>query len=192
MDHSPEGTANVTATPRPCHRWQRRSIQWGSAALFMAVVGFLIVVVLPNLSGNRTLVILSGSMEPTIHMGAAAVMKPVPSGDLQVGDVIAYTPNTKGTIPIVHRIVEITDRDGQRYYRTRGDANAGADANAFTLPATAWRLWYNIPVAGYVVAFASSRIGTLALILVPAALLTLLKIGDWRKGRRLAPPPHAP
>jgi signal peptidase len=108
-----------------------------------------------------------------------------------VGDVIAYTPNAKGAIPIVHRIVNISEQNGARYYQTRGDANETADVNEFTLPATAWRLWYNIPAAGYVVAFASSRIGTLTLIIVPAALLGLMKLGDWRKGRRSAQPQPA-
>jgi signal peptidase I len=182
----------ATTRSRPAHRQLRKIMKWGSLSIFVVVVGLLVAVVLPTLLGDRTIVIISGSMEPTIHMGAAAVLKPVASSDLQVGDVVAYTPNSKGAISIVHRIVNISERDGVRFYRTRGDANPSADVNEFTLPATAWRMWYNLPMAGYVVAFASSRWGILLLIVVPAALLSWMKAADWRKSRALQPQPAPP
>ncbi len=180
-----ESHADVS-TGQPVRQPQHRLVKWSGIGLFIVVIGFLVAVVLPTLLGNRTLVIISGSMEPTIPMGAAAVMRPVPSSALQVGDVIAYTPNAAGAIPIVHRIVNISEQNGVRYYQTRGDANQTPDAHEFTLPSTAWRLWYDLPVAGYVVAFASSRLGTLLLIVIPAVLLVWLKIGDWRKSHRVA------
>ena len=85
-------------------------MKWSAAALFVVVIGLLAAVVLPPLVGGRTLVIISGSMEPTIHLGAAAVLRSVPSSELRVGDVIAYTPPSAGAIPIVHRIASITER----------------------------------------------------------------------------------
>ncbi len=171
------------------HRMQRRIIKGIVTSLFVLVIGLLIAIVLPTLLGDRTLVIISGSMEPTIHTGAAAVLQPVPSSNLQLGDVVAHTPGTPGAVPIVHRIISITTRNGVRFYQTKGDANRSADADEFTLPTTAWRLWYNIPLAGYVVAFASSRLGIITLIVVPIVLLSLMKLSDWRKGRRTPPEP---
>jgi signal peptidase I len=166
-------------------------VKWGAASLFIVVLGLLAAVMLPPLVGGRTLVIISGSMEPAIPVGAAVVLRQVPVGDLQVGDVIAYTPASAGAIPIVHRIVDITERDGQRYFTMRGDANQSADNKAVTLPATAWRVWYNIPAAGYVINFASRPFGTFMFIIVPAVVLAALKLVEWRKSRRALQPQPA-
>ena len=159
-------------------------MKWGAAALFIVVIGLLAAVVLPPLVGGRTLVIISGSMEPTIHIGAAAVLRSVPSSELHVGDVIAYTPASAGAIPIVHRIAAITEQNGQRTFTTKGDANQTADVNTLTLPAKAWTVSYNIPVAGYVVNFASRPIGIFTFIFIPVVVLAALKLVEWRKSRR--------
>jgi signal peptidase I len=177
----------MNTTPSTSSRQPVKFLKWGAATLFIVVLGLLAAVALPPLVGGRTLVIISGSMEPAIHMGAAAVLRSVPSSDLQVGDVIAYTPASAGAIPIVHRIVDITERAGQRTFTTKGDANATADVNTFTLPAKAWRVSYNIPAAGYVVNFASRPFGMFLFIVIPALILAGLKWAEWRKSRRALP-----
>jgi signal peptidase I len=175
----------MNTTPSTSTRRLVKFMKWSAAALFVVVIGLLASVVLPPLVGGRTLVIISGSMEPTIHLGAAAVLRSVPSSELHVGDVIAYTPPSAGAIPIVHRIVEITERDGQRTFTMKGDANQTADANAITLPAKAWTVSYNIPVAGYAVNFASRPIGIFTFIIIPVVVLAALKLAEWRKSRAL-------
>jgi signal peptidase I len=174
----------MNKTPAAAPHRLYKFLKWGAAIPFIVILGLLAAVVAPPLVGGRTLVIVSGSMEPAIHMGAAAVLRSVPSRELQVGDIVAYTPPASGAIPIVHRIVEITERDGQRYFTTRGDANPSADVKAFTLPARAWRVSYNIPVAGYVVNFASRPFGILVFIFIPVVLLAGLKLAEWRRSRR--------
>jgi signal peptidase I len=178
----------MNTTPTPSARKLVQFLKWGAIALFILVIGLLASVVLPPLVGGRTLVIISGSMEPTIHIGAAAVLRSVPASDLRVGDVIARTPASAGAIPIVHRIAEITERDGQRVYITKGDANQTADNEAFTLPAKAWLVSYNIPVAGYVVNFISRPFGLFLFIIIPALLLVVLKVAEWCKSRRMSQP----
>ncbi len=91
---------------------------------------------------------------------------------------------------MVHRITSIREKDGQRVFTTRGDANRTGDVAEITLPQTAWRVWYDVPAAGYVISFATSRAGILLMILVPAAGLALYSGADWLKrilgGRRLS------
>ena len=180
----------MTTTPSTPTRRLLKFMKWSAAALFVVVIGLLATVVLPPLVGGRTLVIISGSMEPTIHVGAAAVLRSVPSSELHVGDVIAYTPASAGAIPIVHRIAAITEQNGQRTFTMKGDANKTADVNTFTLPAKAWTVSYNIPVAGYIVNFASRPIGIFTFIVIPAMLLAGLKFAEWRKSRRLKAQPE--
>jgi signal peptidase I len=151
------------------------------AALFLIITG---VAVFPQLAGNRTLTIMTGSMEPIVHVGSAAIVKPVPSQNLRVGDIIAFVPGP-GALTIVHRIVDIKVKDGVRYFTTRGDANPTQDANELTLPPTAWVLWYSLPWVGYLMSFGSSTLGFTLLIVAPGMLLLGLSAIDGIKKIRL-------
>jgi len=166
--------------------WIWRAFNWalfGVAAILLVLVA---AAVLPVFMGNRTLVILSGSMDPSIPIGAAITAQPVASQDLQIGDVIVFSRDADSQVPIVHRIVDIRDEDGRLHYTTRGDANGSADMTEITLPATAWRVGYNVPLAGYVIAFAASPPGILSMILIPFAGLIALAASDRLKKERLA------
>ena len=92
------------------------------------------------LAGYDRYVITGGSMGDTIERGSVVWAKAVPVADLQVGDVITYTP-PRGAGPeglVTHRIVAIRrDRDGRREFRTKGDANAQVDPWTFNLDAAA-------------------------------------------------------
>jgi signal peptidase I len=151
-------------------------VRWfvfGLTALFLLFVGSA---TFPMVIGGRTFVIVSGSMEPSIPKGAAAIALPVSSRDLSVGDVIVYSPSPQAALPIVHRIVKIDERGAVRRFTTRGDANQTADATEFSLSATAWRVWYNVPVAGYLISFAAKPMGTLAAIVFPRVSLLALNL----------------
>lgn len=67
----------------------------------------------------------SGSMMPQINRGDAVIIHKVKDRkQLKVGDIIAYSHDTK---TIIHRVVEIEKQDGKVYYRTKGDANNSRD-----------------------------------------------------------------
>lgn len=162
-----------------------KGLKWlgvGFAWMFFVLAAILFftiaTAVFPIFSGSRTLVVLSGSMEPTIHIGAAAIVEPIASQDLQVGDVIAYTPNPAAPLPIIHRIVNIEARNGVLYYTTRGDSNDAPDVAEFALPPTAWRVQYTIPLVGYIVSYASGPLGNALLIFIPILGLVALGIVD--------------
>ena len=168
----------------PMTRRMVRPVLTGAGySLIVGVLCVLAAAILPMFFGRRTLVILSGSMAPAIPAGSAVVVSPVPSARLVVGDVIAYAPDG-AKIPIVHRIVSIRQADGAHHSVTRGDANGSDDPAEFTLPETAWRVWYSVPLAGYMIAFASSRAGMVMLVVVPALLLGLLQAVEWLKTHR--------
>lgn len=42
---------------------------------------------------------------------------------LKIGDIIAFNSGTKGT-PVIHRIINIQEKDGKRIFTTMGDNNA--------------------------------------------------------------------
>lgn len=152
-----------------------------------ALVLFLVALfsVLPMFFGNRTLVILSGSMEPTIPTGGIVLAQPVPSRSLEIGDIIVYSPGAESQIPIVHRIISISERRGTRYYTTRGDANPSADVAEVALPATAWRVTFSAPLVGYLIAWAASPPGIFLLIVLPLIGLVILTAWEWLRQHSL-------
>jgi signal peptidase I len=153
---------------------------FGLSLLLAMSVGLAVI---PMFLGLRPFVIMSGSMEPTITTGSVAITRPVLSEGLQVGDVIAFNPHPDSVLPTIHRIIKVEDRQGTRYYTTRGDANTGDDAE-MALPPTGLQVLGAIPWIGYAVFYAAQPVGTLLLVVVPLGLLALLWIKDRVIGAR--------
>ncbi|WP_042222353.1 signal peptidase I SipW [Oceanobacillus manasiensis] len=136
----------------------------------------LLVVGLSKASGNEVSLfgyqvksVLSGSMEPGIQTGSVIAIET--GGDMQrfsENDVITY--RAEDNILITHRIVEVLD-DGQQY-RTKGDANNGADISPVRSENVVGKYsGFTIPYAGYVLQFATSPQGAALLMIVPGVLL---------------------
>lgn len=137
----------------------------------------------PMLWGNRTVVIISGSMEPNIGTGAAVVASPVSSSSVKRGDVLVFAVGT-ATLPRVHRVVKIETVKGVRTVTTRGDANPSDDADKIPLTNTAWRVSYAVPFVGYVIAFATQPLGTLTLVIVPLLVIGAGSVLEWYNKKR--------
>ncbi len=74
----------------------------------------------------------SSSMVPTLNIGDVVVIVGVKPDDIKVGDIIVFNKVVysirKGYVkklktPIVHRVVDIIERNGVKYFKTKGDAN---------------------------------------------------------------------
>ncbi len=82
-------------------------------------------------SDVRAVPVLSGSMAPKYKTGALVVTHSKPASKLQTGDVIAFRPpvgyTNVNTRPVMHRVVQIEQRDGHMTVMTKGDANASPD-----------------------------------------------------------------
>ena len=75
-----------------------------------------------NILGFRQYMVDTGSMEPQYSIGDLIIIKETPKEKIQVGDVINYT-SANGIDTITHRVVEILEKDGETYYKTKGDNN---------------------------------------------------------------------
>lgn len=75
----------------------------------------------------RVVPVLSGSMSGYVEAGDAAILRPVATAELGVGDVIAYYPPVPGAPLTLHRIVEASVGGGTTVVRTQGDANPVVD-----------------------------------------------------------------
>ena len=152
----------------------------------------------PALAGFERYEIRTGSMGGRYAAGSLLLDRRAPTADLRVGDVITYRPPAAAGVPrlITHRIVDLgTQPDGQRWFRTKGDANPAADPWTFELrQAEQARAVVGIPHLGRVLAVFDTPLGRLVLIVVPAALLALGALADlWRRlGDPRAPRSRAP
>ena len=177
----------MSAGPRP---WVRKTI---SALTLVMMIGALVlaaILILPTLLGYERYVIVSGSMEPTIPVGAVIYDEVVPVDDIETGDIITFVPPPEYGIddPVTHRVVEVsiagenTSHPGARLFRTKGDANEDPDAWKMVLdgPEQA-RYVRHIPYVGYVYMALRVRWVQVLIIGLPAlGLAGYIGVTMWR------------
>ena len=105
-----------------------RKNRWLSVVAWLLLTPFLLLAVVmtitPPLLRWQFSTVLSGSMEPTIHVGALAIVTPVNVAALKEGDIITFTD---GSRRVTHRVVEVRGTPGSRSFVTKGDANNAPD-----------------------------------------------------------------
>lgn len=128
-----------------------------AAAVVVVVLGgaaLLAGVIVPRLAGATPYAVLSGSMEPTLPLGALAVVRPVDPASIRTGDVITYQLRSGEPVVATHRVVGLGSTvAGEPIFETRGDASAATDAEPVRAVQVQGRLWYAVPSLG--------RVGTL-------------------------------
>jgi signal peptidase I len=157
--------------------------RWATGAALLAAVVVAMLVLLPSLFGWQRYAIVSGSMTGTYDRGSLVLDEVVPVGELQVGDVITYTPPA-GDHLITHRISWIgRDPSGARAYRTKGDANPVADPWTFRLDRpTQARVRAGVPYVGFVLMALGRRDVRTLVIALPAVLIALITLaGLWKQ-----------
>lgn len=92
--------------------------------------------------------IVSGSMSPYLEVGDVAIVKRISPAEVNVGDVIQFQEEK---VRITHRVIEIKEtRKGERYFITKGDANASPDAEPVYPEQVIGRVIYVLPGAGWI------------------------------------------
>ena len=87
--------------------------------IYILVTIYLLIFV-PTIWGEKPLVVISGSMEPTLKVGGILYYEKIVLNDFKEGDILVYELNEH---TISHRIVDITDNG----FLTKGDNNNSID-----------------------------------------------------------------
>ena len=135
----------------------------------MVIALFLIISVIPITGNFKTMVVLSGSMEPTIKTGSIVIVKP--SKDYKIGEIITFGLMSKTKTPTTHRIFDIKINAGVPVYITKGDANNNPDIKEVLQKDVIGKVLFSIPYLGYAVETARKPIGFALIILIPAAII---------------------
>lgn len=141
----------------------------------------LAAVALPAAIGMRSFTVMSGSMEPTIHVGDVVIDKKIPPLDARPGDVVTFSDPSGRHRLITHRVRTIHARGSRVQVITKGDANntvehwnVPADGRIGRVEMRVWKL-------GYPLVYAHSRYGLILLVGIPALLLCILELRRiWR------------
>ncbi|GAA4161663.1 hypothetical protein GCM10022286_19590 [Gryllotalpicola daejeonensis] len=125
-----------------------------SAGLLALILGIAVAAIaVPKLAGAVPLTVLSSSMEPTLHPGAMAVVRPIAQSDLgriRIGEIITFQPFPNDPTLVTHRVVQIKHLStGDYVFVTKGDANSTVDQPVRGKQVRA-TLWYAMPWLGWV------------------------------------------
>ena len=153
--------------------------------IVLVIVLLFVLAAVPQLAGaDESYVVLSDSMSPTIEAGAVVFVSDVPAEQVQEGDVITFRTGNGQSTPVTHRVVDVRTAGGQRSFVTKGDANEDSDPSPVAASAVVGKVGFHVPLIGYVVSFASSKLGLLSLVIVPAGALVALELRDlWHAAK---------
>lgn len=99
------------------------------------IASYAIIIIIALILSSHLSVVVSGSMEPsfyrgdivaTVNVNTYGVQEFNPETDVSVGDVVVYDA-TWYSEPVIHRVIDIQQVDGSKYYIIKGDNNENQD-----------------------------------------------------------------
>ena len=134
----------------------------------------------PSICGYSFLRTLTGSMEPAIPVHSLVVVQQVDSNELQVGDVITIKVTADSSLDgalNTHRIAEVReDASGQRYFKTKGDANAVEDLDPVYPQNIVGRVVWVSAAIGVLASLLSNPLVFFPVIVVPLIVLVVVEV----------------
>jgi len=132
------------------------------------------LLIVPKIMGMQAMAVLTGSMEPNIHVGAIVFVKQTPWDELKVGDVVTY--NLTGGTYVTHRVVA-KDETAQTV-TTQGDANETADSLPVPYSNILGRMSFEVPELGYISIYARTPLGIAGICAVVLIVILLIFLPD--------------
>ena len=182
---------------------------WSVISTLLVIVMVILAVLLVGVRvvGLTPYAVLSGSMEPTYHVGALIYVKDVAPADITVGMPITFVVN-EDLLLATHRVVDIqvlTTRQEQvldeagnpvldeagnpvveeipldeptYYFQTKGDANDAVDGTPVHYKNVVGTPVFSIPYLGYLSSWLQTRQGMIMGICIALVLVMLTFLPD--------------
>ena len=188
-------------------RWFRRVWNAVSTVLVLGVVLLAFLLVGVRLVGLTPYAVLSGSMEPTYHVGSLIYVGKIAPEEITVGTPITFVVN-EDLLLATHRVVDIevqttksvpmVDEAGQPvldaqgnpvsqevpldepayYFTTKGDANDAIDGTPVYYKNVVGKPVFSLPYLGYLSSWLQTRQGMIMGISIALVLLLLTFLPD--------------
>ena len=114
--------------------------------------------------------VLSGSMEPSYHVGSLIYVDETEAENIEEGDTITFVMDNSLTI-VTHRVVEIDEVNN--CFFTKGDANNTRDGAPVHYENIVGVVKFSLPLMGYVSNFIMSNSGKYIVMGVIAMLMLI-------------------
>ena len=113
-------------------------------------------------------VVLTGSMEPNIHINDVVITKYADPKDLKKNDIVTFWSDYYN-VNVTHRIMEVYYDDTTKEYmfKTKGDNNNSYDASLLKGSDIYGQVILKIPKLGYIQNFLANQGGWIIVILIP-------------------------
>ena len=151
----------------------------------LVVLGLVAITIGPRFLPYQALIVRSGSMSPTIPTGSIVFYTKIPSTQVKVGDVIAFSKPGDPTEKVTHRVYQIGHSATGEYFITKGDANGTPDDWRVPAVGTGWLARFHVPGIGYALVYLHSTLARLLLLVIPAILLGAITLYEiWQDRAR--------
>jgi signal peptidase len=164
--------------------------------IIIAFFGSFLVYFILQISLNTespVVVVISGSMEPTIHEGDLLFVMGIDAKDIKngtaedkAGDVIVFNAQglwfTAPQEPIVHRVINKYNISDTWYFQTKGDANSLPDGAPIPESRIIGVVVGGIPYIGWIKLFLERSGLLIPLLVIISALLVISIVRDIFKG----------
>lgn len=156
-------------------------LNYALIAILVIAVGVIILVTFNPTNKFQLLRVMSGSMEPAIKVGSLVFVKKVDPVSLKENDVLNYVNPKEDKITVTHRIVKIEEKDGQKVFTTKGDANNSADPDPVFQNQVRGRISFSIPFLGFLSDWLKKPKGLILLVIIPAILVIIGEMANIKK-----------
>ena len=128
--------------------------------------------------------VITDSMEPEIPVGALIISKETSIEKIEVGDVICFRSleSYMNNSVVTHRVVGITEKNGEIALRTRGDSNNSEDGFYVTRYNLIGKVIYHTEEGSFITnayALLTSGIGFFTLIVIPVIVITVYILHEY-------------
>lgn len=130
--------------------------------------------------GYKAFVISSGSMEPTLNIGDIVIIKETKQEQISKGNIITFR---KDGYNITHRINDIIEKDGEKYYQTKGDKNTTNDADLVKYEEIEGVYVFKIDKIGSIITYAQN---TTTIIIIICVIYLIYRISAEKDDRKIA------
>lgn len=138
-------------------------------------VAFLKTSNAPELFGTSIYIMQQDNMKE-VHQGDAVISSSKEIENLKVGNTVLCLTSPANDFKEVLKLINITQEDGATYYYVRADKETDADALKLTEDKIIAKCLMTNSSLGKAIGFAKTTVGIIVLVLVPCAILLIMKI----------------
>ncbi|MFN8638840.1 MAG: signal peptidase I [Dehalococcoidia bacterium] len=174
-----------------------------TASMLAAVLGLAALFLGPRAFDVQPLIVLTGSMEPTLPTGGIAYMRPLarpssaappevdrdwtPTSAIRAGDIITFRVPRDPRMTVSHRVIAVIEDEDGRRFQTQGDHSDHPDVQPVLASNVVGTVVFAVPRLGYVADWLRHGTSFLMLLGTPTAIVVLVESAkiarDARRGR---------